>query len=72
MNILTVSRSRRQNLVAEFFGAPAFVTALAAHVRTSRRIRRDIAHLDALSDHHLQDIGIMRDEIPAAVRHGRD
>jgi len=44
------------------------VAAIYARARLSLQRRRALAELDALSDHHLQDIGIDRPRIPELVK----
>ena len=41
-------------------------------IRTEARVARDARHLKALPDDRLADIGIGRDGIPMALRHGRE
>jgi uncharacterized protein YjiS (DUF1127 family) len=36
------------------------------------RVRRDMAHLAAMDDHMLKDIGLRRSEIEYCVRYGRE
>jgi uncharacterized protein YjiS (DUF1127 family) len=45
---------------------------LADAIAVELRIRRDMRHLTAMSDHMLKDIGLRRADIPHAVRYGRD
>jgi uncharacterized protein YjiS (DUF1127 family) len=50
-------------------------TALGAFVvwlDVERRIRRDIARLESMSEHKLRDIGLHREDIHKALRNGRD
>lgn len=40
-------------------------------MRKVARLKHDMEHLHAMSDHELRDIGITRDQIGMALRHGR-
>lgn len=44
---------------------------LLAHLHMEQRIRRDLRYLEGMNDSQLRDIGIRREDIPFAVRHGR-
>ena len=44
---------------------------LVAHLHMEQRIRRDLRHLEGMTNGQLRDIGIRRKEIAFAVRHGR-
>jgi uncharacterized protein YjiS (DUF1127 family) len=64
------------------FGSPAakgaagfvtrFVAWIAAAIADELRIRRDMRQLRAMDDCMLEDIGLTRADIGAAVRYGRD
>lgn len=47
------------------------LSTILTWLRREGHIARDTQRLAGLSDRDLQDIGISRDEIPLAVRHGR-
>jgi uncharacterized protein YjiS (DUF1127 family) len=47
------------------------IKRLTAWIRYERRIRRDINELMALDDRMLADIGLSREQVPHAARHGR-
>jgi len=49
----------------------ARVARLIAWIRAGHRVRRDLALLRTVDDRQLADIGLTRDEIDHAVRHGR-
>ena len=42
-----------------------------AAMRKVARLKYDLEHLHAMSDHELRDIGITRDQIGTALRRGR-
>jgi uncharacterized protein YjiS (DUF1127 family) len=42
-----------------------------AAIRKVARLKYDLEHLHAMSDHELRDIGITRDQICTALRRGR-
>jgi uncharacterized protein YjiS (DUF1127 family) len=66
MNTLALQhRHERRSLV------PA-LGAFLARIDMERRIRRDTASLEAMSDHQLRDIGLHRGDIRQALRHGLD
>jgi uncharacterized protein YjiS (DUF1127 family) len=50
--------------------AKAFATILGPVVQVYRT-RRQVEHLESLSDHLLADLGVARDEIEPTVRWGR-
>jgi uncharacterized protein YjiS (DUF1127 family) len=45
---------------------------IASAIAVELRVRRDMRHLTAMSDHMLKDIGLRRADISHAVRYGRD
>ena len=59
------------NIPAANTGILAILVRLAAVAHQGWTERRDRAHLMALSDEHLHDIGLGRAEIDHAVRFGR-
>lgn len=65
MNILTLQRSHRESR------GIAPVARILARIRPALRFAHDIRRLERMSDHELRDIGLSRNEIPFAVRHGR-
>lgn len=42
-----------------------------AAIRKVARLKHDLEHLHAMSDHELRDIGITREQIDTALRRGR-
>ncbi|HMQ94866.1 MAG TPA: DUF1127 domain-containing protein [Amaricoccus sp.] len=64
----TLTLSQRHRRTSPFVALRAFV----AKLDIERRIRRDTARLEAMSDHELRDIGLHRGDIRDALRHGRD
>ena len=49
----------------------AFVRSLASDIQRRHRLRKDLKHLQSMSDRMLDDIGISRSEIEWVVRFGR-
>lgn len=44
-------------------GGPSWLRRQIARLAEARRIRRDMRHLHALSDEHLHDVGLTRDDL---------
>jgi len=59
-------------LAAGWNATMAASARLFAAFAERRRIARNLATLESLSDRTLADIGISRDQIPYIARHGRD
>jgi uncharacterized protein YjiS (DUF1127 family) len=57
--------------VAEKAARPGLLARWLTHMRQERQVRRATADLMALDDRLLADIGLCRDQITYAVRHGR-
>ncbi|MCB1340695.1 MAG: DUF1127 domain-containing protein [Pseudooceanicola sp.] len=68
MKTLTLTLTRRKRRT----GLLAVFRALLARLELERRIQRDTARLEAMSDHELRDIGLRRGDIRDALVHGRD
>ena len=49
----------------------SFWSEFLATRRKAARLKHDLKHLHAMSDHELRDIGITRDQIDTALRRGR-
>ena len=49
----------------------SFWTEYVAAMRKVARLKHDLEHLHAMSDHELRDIGVTRDQIDIALRRGR-
>lgn len=49
----------------------SFWSEYLAAMRKVARLKHDMEHLHAMSDHELRDIGITRDQIGMALRRGR-
>jgi uncharacterized protein YjiS (DUF1127 family) len=49
----------------------SFVRSLASEIQRRHRLRKDLKHLQSMSDRMLDDIGISRGEIEQVVRSGR-
>ncbi len=48
------------------------IREILARWQARQRIRSDMRRLESMSDRDLRDIGIRRDQIRSALRHGRD
>jgi len=66
MNIVTLQRPRQESRGYWLIGRTL------ASIRPALRIARDIRRLERMSDYELRDIGLSRNEIRFAVRHGRN
>ena len=49
----------------------AFFGAFLQRLRSQRRQRHDVRHVEELGDHILRDIGLERADIREALQHGR-